>query len=337
MGVVGSLIIIGALVGLPILEGGAMRTSRIVEDGPACYHILSRVVDRRMIFDSEEKERFRTLLRAVAGFCGVEVLTYALLDNHWHILVHIPQREEVSDSALGVRLALLYRPAVADGVMQRLADLRSAGRVEAAEALKAGYTYRMHDLSEFVKTLKQRVSQSYNRRHGRKGTLWEERFKSVLVGEHAVRVVAAYIDLNAVRAGMVGEAGAYRYCGYGEAMAGVREARQGICRVMGMGRWGDAAAGYRRVLEGRGGCGEGGSTAERGLPLEALLRHRVRYFSDGAILGSRLFVEAAFVRHRTHFGVRRQTGARRMRGGAWGELYAARALRLDVISPPSTG
>jgi hypothetical protein len=39
----------------------------------------------------------------------------------------------------------------------------------------------MYDLAEFMKALKQRVSISYNRRHARVGTLWEERYKSVLV------------------------------------------------------------------------------------------------------------------------------------------------------------
>ena len=39
----------------------------------------------------------------------------------------------------------------------------------------------MYDLGEFMKTLKQRLTQSYNGQHGRKGTLWEERYKSILV------------------------------------------------------------------------------------------------------------------------------------------------------------
>jgi putative transposase len=88
------------------------------------------------------------------------------------------------------------------------AELREDGHHEAAEALKAHYTYRMYDVSEFAKTLKQRITMSYNRRHGRRGTLWEERFKSLLVGnsEGALSAVAAYIDLNAVRAGIVSDA-----------------------------------------------------------------------------------------------------------------------------------
>ena len=42
-----------------------------------------------------------------------------------------------------------------------------------------------------------------------------------------------------------------------------------------------------------------------------LLRCRVRYFSDGVVLGSREFVESVFTVHRDQFGVKRKTGARR--------------------------
>ncbi len=47
-----------------------MRTARIVEDGAAYYHVMSRVVDRRRVFDEGEKELFRKTMRAVAGCIG---------------------------------------------------------------------------------------------------------------------------------------------------------------------------------------------------------------------------------------------------------------------------
>jgi len=47
--------------------------------------------------------------------------------------------------------------------------------------LREKYLYRMYDVSQFMKTLKQRFTMWYNKRAGRRGTLWEERFKSILV------------------------------------------------------------------------------------------------------------------------------------------------------------
>lgn len=62
------------------------------------------------------------------------------------------------------------------------------------------FTKRMHDLSEFMKTLPQRFTRWSDRTHQRSGTLWEERFKSVIVENRtAARTMAAYIDLNRPR------------------------------------------------------------------------------------------------------------------------------------------
>ena len=81
--------------------------------------------------------------------------------------------------------------------------------------------------AEFMKTVKQRFSVWYNRNHGRYGTLWADRFKSVVVeGEgNPLQTMAAYIDLNPVRAGIVDDPKNYRFCGYAEAVAGEGRAK----------------------------------------------------------------------------------------------------------------
>lgn len=47
-----------------------------------------------------------------------------------------------------------------------------------------------------------------------------------------IMMMASYIDLNAVRAGLVSDSKEYRYCGYGEAVGGDKEAREGLRHVM---------------------------------------------------------------------------------------------------------
>jgi putative transposase len=100
----------------------------------------------------------------------------------------------------------------------------------------------MLDLSEAMKTLKQRFSMWFNRRHERVGTLWESRSKSVLVEGDAQTLmkVAAYVDLNAVRAGIANDPKDYRWCGYAEALGAstkaVRElAKRALCALIGEG------------------------------------------------------------------------------------------------------
>lgn len=67
------------------------------------------------------------------------------------------------------------------------------------------------------------------------------------------------------------------------------------------------------------------------LSVREILRHKVRYFCDGAVFGTAEFVNGVFERDRSRFGPRRQTGARRMRGANWGNLRVLRDLRKNVF------
>ena len=72
------------------------------------------------------------------------------------------------------------------------------------------------------------------------------------------------------------------------------------------------------------------------LPLSVMLRRKVRYFCDGAVVGSADFVEEVFegLRALGRTGPSRKTGARPLRGGDWGELRVLRDLQVRVVEPP---
>jgi putative transposase len=190
-----------------------------------------------------------------------------------------------------------------------------------------------------MKLLKQRFSIWFNRSHERFGTLWAERFKSVLVEpkRNALRTMAAYIDLNAVRAGLVEDPKDYRFCGYAEAVAGNRLSQRSLAWAIGQTSWPTGQAAYRLVLFGSGARGREDCQAisaerfqevvkQKGhLPLASVLRTRIRYFSDGAVLGSKAFVELYLARLRRK-GTR--TSPRLLPSVTdWGELATLRALR----------
>ena len=71
--------------------------------------------------------------------------------------------------------------------------------------------------------------------------------------------------------------------------------------------------------------------------ISELIRCRVRYFSDGLALGSEEYLQSFLERRRELFSERRTTGARRMRGGDWGEMRSMRALVRAAIVPPDGG
>lgn len=62
-----------------------------------------------------------------------------------------------------------------------------------------------------------RTGQEYNQRKNRKGAYWEEWYHATAVesGDHLARCMA-YIDLNMVRAGVVGHPSSWPFCGYNE-------------------------------------------------------------------------------------------------------------------------
>ena len=349
---------------------------------PVIYHCISRVVDRRFVFEERECEAFRMFFRMYENFSGCRVLAYCVMSNHFHLLLEVPQMADggLSDEELLQRLGGLYSEVVVAGVAAELAEARKISRGEnnaVAEArvaaIHARYTYRMHNLSEFMKGLLIRFTRWFNRMHSRSGTLWEERFKSVIVESGvAARTIAAYIDLNPVRAGMVKDPADYRWSSYGEAVGGGKKgngkkAREGLVRAyfcdQGVGfeaeKWREVSPLYRRLMGLALGrkpglaevAGEGNragqatlNTAEileskdngtvlKDLGLAKMLHCRVRYFTDGAVIGSKEFVNEAFARARERFSSKRKDGARAMRGSgsvAKGLLWTARNLRVGV-------
>lgn len=285
-----------------------MRQGRIkipADEASAVYHCISRTVNGEWLFDDTAKEIFRKQLWQVAEFCGVQIITYAVLSNHFHVLVRTPLRAEISDAELLRRYSILhpqpntYQLARLDAIR---AELRHHG--PEADAWRRRQLALMGDVSQFMKLLKQRFSIWFNKSHRRFGTLWAERFKSVLIEarNHILETVAAYIDLNPVRAGLVNDPKDYRFCGYAEAVAGNSTAQFGISSITSGCTWTEAHARYRETLFGVGTTprDDSASIAPDGLQrvlharghlsLATLIRCRLRYLSEGAVLGTRAFV-----------------------------------------------
>lgn len=208
------------------------------------YHVVSRVVDRRVVFGDAEKETFVKMMRALAALCHVEVLTFCVMGNHFHLLVRVPDRPEGFDPDFHSVLEL-WRAAVGKErreQMEHFFDLwQKNGSERAIEEWRQMTIARMFRLSEFMKLLKHRFSYWFNKQHKRTGTLWEGCYTSVAVEDEAraLRTMATYIDLNPVRAGLVQNPADYRWCGYAEAMAGNGKARQGLERIVWCGRSAD--------------------------------------------------------------------------------------------------
>jgi hypothetical protein len=170
--------------------------------------------------------------------------------------------------------------------------------------------------------------------------------------------MAAYIELNAVRAGLVNDPSQYQWCGYGQASLGEEAAQEGLRIVMAGAQrvapesltLSQAMNQYRTWLMVQGEHNEGtdaqGRPLRRGFSPEAVLevirrkgrvpvsdyvKLRVRYFVDGVVMGSKTYVNEVFGALRGRFGPKRKDGARRMLGVESDQLYVLRDLKRDLL------
>ena len=336
------------------------------------YHCVSRVVDRNRTMGEREKHHFHHWLRRLEAFCGVQVVTFCLMENHFHLLVRVPcqrrmkESQPLTEDRLRELLPLIYSGRELRGALQELD--RAAQAIDSSPGWMAEilnrYEARRYSLSVFLKELKQRYTRWHNRRHRRVGTLWEHRFRSVLVegDERALLTVAAYIDLNPVRAGIVDDPKDFRWCGYAQAVAGSKTtgytARLGLRAILqrsSFGRnrqvtWRATASRYRLLLFGHGEARDAdtrsGSPARPGMSREAveaelerggelsvaeILRCRVRYLSEGLAIGAEGFLEEVFEENRDRFSPGRRAAGNSMRGADWEGLRVLRGLRRDLF------
>ena len=328
------------------------------------YHVVSRVIERRFVLNVEEREQFSRLMRQQELFSGVRVLTWACLSNHFHLLLAVDDKAAEAqgrirqdliddDRAFLERLGHIYSSDVIEQIAKDLRVIRLGKSAEDSVAeiakYKGPYLERMYDLSAFVGELKQRFSQWFNRLNDRKGTLWEERFKSVLVqGDPGLlAMVAAYIDLNPVRAGLVEDPRDWRWCGYSEAAGSQCRARAGIFELLcgpKCSGWNSVHGRYRSLLMGSAlqWLDEAGEVVRKGIPSERLskeeaagfalpspevLHGRVRYFSDGLALGSDLFIAEVFEQSGSRLQVKRTVGPRVPKGSNLGGVCTLKDLR----------
>jgi hypothetical protein len=207
--------------------------------GGQVFHCISRVVDRNFVFGEAEREEFGKMMRMVEVFSGVRVLAWTILSNHFHVLLEVREKSEgyeLDEGEFWGRIEALYSGEEVIGIRAVMRSFLTVPGGAAGEVMAQDYRRRflgrMLDLSEFMKTLKQRFTVWFNRRHERVGTLWESRFKAVLVegNPETLMKVSAYIDLNAVRAGLVSDPKDYRWCGYAEALGAGRKKVRGMAR-----------------------------------------------------------------------------------------------------------
>lgn len=178
----------------------------LVDDASrGAFHLISRCVRRAYLCgDAAEHRRgwVRDLLRHAAGAFAVDVLAYAVMSNHLHIVV-LTDPDRVtgwSASEVASRWAAAHPRLGRDGsVIPWSAAEITARAADVGWVAKA--RLRLRSLSWFMKAVKEQLSRRANREDRCTGAFWEGRFRSVaLLDQAAVIAAMAYVDLNPIRA-----------------------------------------------------------------------------------------------------------------------------------------
>jgi REP element-mobilizing transposase RayT len=264
------------------------------EDEPTIYHVISRTALDGLPFNDTDKEYLLGLIKKWSKIFFVDVLGFAIMGNHFHLVVRMYPESEVSDEEVKKRYMKLY-------------DLNRPGPEIELEKFKK----KLCSLSWYVKEIKQGFSRYFNKKYGRKGFLWGDRFKSLIVEDGLTLVnLLAYVDLNPVRAGIVKRPEEYRWSSLGyHIQSGNTDDLLSV--DFGMREWNEfdeqeIVRKYREFVYETGAIdtGKGAVISEEIVKEERkkdfrlkkveLFRYRCRYFTDAGVLGTKRFVQEVF-------------------------------------------
>ncbi len=189
------------------------RNEQFVATEICIVHAIQRCVRRAFLAGIDEKsgtdysfrrEWIRRRLEALASVFGVDVLTYAILSNHLHVILR--NRPDVvaawSDEEAALRWLRVFPGRRLD---EQLAEpTENDVRVLAANAERmAKVRSRLSDISWFMRALSEPIARLANKQDECTGRFWEGRFKAQrIVDEAGLLACAMYVDLNPIRAAM---------------------------------------------------------------------------------------------------------------------------------------
>ncbi|MGK5093622.1 transposase [Deltaproteobacteria bacterium TL4] len=283
------------------------RIPRLLNTGEATvYHVMSRTALDGFPLGDVEKDYLLELIKGFSGLYLVEIMGFALMGNHFHLLARVLPEGDFSDEEIRGRLKGFY------GDKKHLTD---------GELLK--YREKLGSLSEFVREVKQSFTRYFNKERKRFGFFWGQRFKSVIVedGETLINCLA-YIDLNPVRAGLVKQPEDYRWNTMGYLQQRKKEdpflsLNFGLAHEEKL-TFAQRIEKYRQFVYEVGSLPSNKGKAiepevldaqqKKGFQITPMdrFRQRTRYFTDSGVIGSKQFVSRQYQRFEDFFDSKKE-------------------------------
>jgi REP element-mobilizing transposase RayT len=189
------------------------RKQLISLDTTPYYHTISRCVRRAFLCGEDtltgknyehRKQWAIDRLRELSGVFAIDICAYAIMSNHYHLVVRINSQKAQgwSEAQVIERWGKLFNTPLLVIRYQR-GDATSQEEKSKARAIINDWRERLSDISWFMRSLNEYLARQANEEDQCTGRFWEGRFKSqALLDEAAVLTCMSYVDLNPVRAGM---------------------------------------------------------------------------------------------------------------------------------------
>lgn len=189
------------------------RKQLVSVDATSYYHCVSRCVRRSYLCGRDQitgtcyqhrRKWIEQKLYALTHVYCIDICAYAIMTNHYHLVVNInnSRAQQLSLHDVVERWRLAHKLLA---LIQRWLNGQLSGKSEQDKCIELIETWRerLWSLSWFMKELNFDIACKANREDDCKGHFWESRFKSqALLDERALAAAMAYVDLNPVRAGI---------------------------------------------------------------------------------------------------------------------------------------
>ncbi|MCX4024709.1 transposase [Endozoicomonas sp. SM1973] len=186
------------------------RREQVALDATPFYHCITRCVRRAFLCGEDKltgcsfehrRQWIVDRLAELVDIFAIDLCAYAVMSNHYHIVVRIDSHraEEWSNHEVVERWMKLYN---GNFLVNRWLN-GETGKAENFVVSEIIQTWRkrLADLSWFMRCLNEFIARKANKEDNCKGRFWESRFKSqALLTEEALLTFMAYVDLNPIRA-----------------------------------------------------------------------------------------------------------------------------------------
>ena len=151
---------------------------------------------------SHRRDWLENKILYLATIFAIDVAAYAIMDNHYHTVLHInPKVAKLwSDKEVIRRWHLLFK---GTSLSQKyiVGSQLECYELKHIKILVNEWRQRLQSISWFMSVINERLARLSNKEDGCKGRFWEGRFSSkALLDEAALITCMIYVDLNPLRA-----------------------------------------------------------------------------------------------------------------------------------------